>query len=178
MIFMWKASSGPSVALGTNVSLFPSHTSGVHILEKVSSRTTNWTTQSFNLISDGVKTAKYVARTHFADITEDEVGSFTDKIGLFIFAPKGGRIIIYVDNIILRGSVAEESAYKTQCKAAWHIYLNRVKTDANKMADFILDYSGGASGPKVDELISSAKSQTQQYKRSYAASRLYCAPSV
>jgi len=160
-----ESSDGPSVTFGTNISLSPAPTSGVHTLEKIGTPTTNWVTQSSDLVAAGAKVADYLFTRHYATATAADVGSWTNNLALFIYAPNGGRIVLHVDNVLVKGMVPEESSYRSLMNTAWRNYLTRVQTDVNAMANYVINYKGGSSGPHADELIQSAKSQAISLKR-------------
>jgi hypothetical protein len=161
-----ESSGGPTVALGTNISLSPAPTSGVNDLGKIGTPTSNWVTQSSDLVAAGAKKATSLTTTYYATATAADVGIWTDNIGLYIFAPSGGSIVLYVDNLLVKGVVPVESNYRSLVNTAWQNYLTRVQADVNTMANYVINYTGGSSGPLVDTFIQSAKSQATSTKSS------------
>jgi len=155
---------GPSVTLVTNVSFSPAPFSGSHKIETIAAPTSSWVKQSSDWVGDADRIFDYMKSSNYATMTTSDVGFWADKIGLYISAPKGGRIILYVDNVTLRGMVPEEIAYKSNVSSVWQDYLTRVQTAVYTMADFVLNFSGESSGPQAEGFISSAKSQAEGIK--------------
>jgi len=64
-------------------------------------------------IADG-QTAKTVW-----EAKAENIGVYIDNIGLFLYGEKGGRMVVYVDDIKIEGEVPTEEAYKEALKKRW-----------------------------------------------------------
>lgn len=129
--------SNAEIALGTNVSFSPCPHSGVNILERLDQPTGIWETQESDLISYGNKKAEDIVQKYCGGATEADVGAWTDKIGLYIFSSQGGRIVVYVDNIEIKGMIPELSAYTSYCDNLWQSYIDRVNTEISEITSQI-----------------------------------------
>ncbi len=152
-----KSSDGPTATLGANISLSPASHSGVTRIKKIGTTNLNWITQKLDCIEAGAKVAKLLTKKYFGDSTLSDVGRWINKIGLFIYAPAGGRIVIAVDNVNVQGMVPENESYMSSVNFAWQKYLLRVQADVNLKADSIINYSGGSSGVRVSNQIQISK---------------------
>lgn len=160
-----ESSEGTSVALGTNVSFLPAPTSGVNVLERLASPTPNWLTQTCDLVAAGTEKASKV----FGNAVSADVGNWTSIIGLFIYSPKGGRIVLYVDNVRVTGLVPEASAYKSFATTAWQNYLARIQSEVNTMADSVLNYTGSATEPGDSLFLQDTRSRAAIIKNAFQA---------
>lgn len=170
-----ESSSGPTATLGTNVSLSPAPHTGIKRIEKTGTANLNWITQKSDWVEAGAKVAKILTEKYFGASTVSDVGIWTNKIGLFIYAPAGGRIVLYVDNILAQGVVPENASYMSFVTSTWQKYLLQVQADIKLMADSIINYSGGSSGTSVTALIQAAKDKAGTIKSS-VQSRTYPTP--
>lgn len=161
-----ESTDGPMATLGTSVSFSPAPMSGVHKIALIGAPTPSWKTQSSDWVKDGTRVLNYLTKSNYATVTMNDVGVWANKIGLYIVAPKGGRIVLYVDNIMVKGVVPEEASYRSLVHDVWQNYLDRVQEQINTMADFVVNSSYEFSGSEVDPIIQSAKSQANNIKDS------------
>ncbi len=154
-----ESSAGVDATLGTDVSLAPAPASGVAILKKITAPTRAWVTQTSDLVSQGNELATLLTGQYFAAATPEDVGVWTDRVGLFLFAPKGGRITLYVDNIHLQGVVPDEASYQALADREWQNYLNRIQVDTNQVVHDILGCTCEVPGAGDKAFIQNSKLQ-------------------
>lgn len=162
-IFVEKA-SGAKVALGTNVSLAPCPHSGVNVLDRLGAPTEDWVTQSSELVSAGAKMAKKLVAKYCGGRTSDDVGIWTDRLGLYLYAPKGGRVIIYVDNIRLEGRVPDKTSYHSAVMSSWNEYKDRIKTEITQLTGTISEYNKKSTDSLGQKYIKDAKTKAKNIK--------------
>jgi len=161
-IFVEKA-SGAKVALGTNVSLAPCPHSGVNVLDRLSAPE-GWVTQSSELVSAGAKIAKKLVAKYCGGATSDDVGIWTDKLGVCLYAPKGGRLIIYVDNIRLEGRVPDKTSYHSAVMSSWNEYKDRIQGEIAQLSDTISGYNKKPTKSLSQKFIKEAKAKAKNIK--------------
>lgn len=159
-----EGSDGPKATLGTNVLLSPVNTSGIHTIEWINDSIPDWIRQSSDLIAAGSKVVKYHAEHSIANVTTGDVGIWIDKIGLFINAPSGGRIVLYVDNVQIKGEVPDDPTYKSLANKNWENYLARINADVNRLTECLMDNDRRSIGPRVANLLQSIESEASRAK--------------
>ncbi len=147
-----EKTTGCSVALGTNVSLWPAPISGVNILERIEQPSELWTSTEGDLVAAGKKISTQLNSQYLGGASTADHGSWTDRIGLFIFSPHGGRIVVRVSNLRLQGIVPEESAYEFYAKTVWQSYLKRIMGEIQTKSELILGYTPKESTPSNIEV--------------------------
>lgn len=137
-----ESAQGTKIALGTNVSLSPAPLSGINTLEPISNPTGKWVTQSSDLVAPNIFKVLTFVDTYFGGASGADVGNWTDRVGLFIYGQSGGRVVVYIDNIRIQGSVPETQLYQSETTSAWNAYLSRIHNEVTSYANYILGYSG------------------------------------
>jgi len=54
-------------------------------------------------------------------------GTYLDKIGIFLYGSPGSRAVVYVDDILLEGTVVEDSEYREVSEKRWAQYVGSIK---------------------------------------------------
>ena len=145
--------SNAKAALGTNNSLFPCRRSGVNILKKESISSNEWKTQRSDLVEAALTTAQGQTYYYIAEATHNDVGIWTNKIGLYLFGKPGGSITVYVDNITIKGLVPELKEYYKFTEDRWKSYQIDIKKRVDKLR---IDLAGYMS-EEVDAIFTMAK---------------------
>ncbi|NLI81649.1 MAG: hypothetical protein GX443_08175 [Deltaproteobacteria bacterium] len=154
-----EKTAGCSAALGTNVSLWPAPVSGINVLKRIDHPSRRWTSTVGDLVAAGKKISDQLNSQYLGGASTANHGNWTDRIGLFVFAPRGGRIVVRVKNVRVHGVVPEESAYESYAKTVWQSYLERVSAEVQTKTKAILDYTPTMTArPDDEEFIRRAKS--------------------
>lgn len=154
------------VALGTNVSLVPAPYTGVNVLDLLGSPSHGWVTQQSDLISDSAATAAELTERYLGACDVADVGIWTNRVGLFTYGKKGGRITVYVDNVRISGSVPEPDAYRSHVDKAWQAYSNRVAKTVAEKVSLLAGYQDHGRDPGYQSLVGNSKKRmTEIHKR-------------
>ncbi len=138
--------AGTKATLGTNTSFTPWRMSGVNILGTQTGEADKWLTQRSDLIDAGQGKAENAIYKHLAGATPQDVGTWTDRIGLFLFGKPDTTMIVYVDNISISGLVPTEKNYLQYLSKKWFNYKNRHKALLSEVLNQIGNY-------KISEVI-------------------------
>ena len=126
-----------SATLGANIAITPIRRSGVYTLQPIKCPS-GWVNQSANIgLVSREKAAKIVDRS-FYGVSVDDVGVWLDRIGLFVRGKPGGRIVIDLDNIRLKGDLPDPTAFVAKTEAAWSASNLRIQNHLNNLAGPIL----------------------------------------
>lgn len=148
-----ESAQGATVALGTHYS-FPPFASGPKILDCVSSPTPDWLAQESDVVREGKPRRDAVVKEYAGEKNGDAVGAWLDRIGLFIQAPKGGRIRVFVDDIELRGTVPDPDDYRRIAEAGFKRLVREKQSAFNARKREILSYVPGDEDPDDREFAS------------------------
>ena len=140
-IYLKRVEGVVSASLGTNISLSPCPHSGVNVIKRINAPSTNWVTQTSDLAAVSTPKAEKLLAKYCGGATVEDVGKWTNRLGLFIYAKNGGRITLYVDNISVEGNIPNVSDYSTEANKVWQSYLNRIKSDINEIHKTVIQYS-------------------------------------
>ncbi|MBI9088802.1 MAG: hypothetical protein JEZ12_06270 [Desulfobacterium sp.] len=147
--------SGAKATLGANTSLFPSSLSGVNSLDKQSTKSIGWITQEANLTEKCYAKAKKIVYQHLIDGTHEDVGIWSDRIGLYLYGKKGDTLTVYVDNLKLMGKVPDIEEYSLYSTTVWKAYQNRIEKGINQIVEQTNSYRKN----DVDEILNSYKNR-------------------
>jgi hypothetical protein len=114
--------TGSTAAFGTNISLAPIPYSSTIIFEKQGVSSTKWTRQSSDLVLNSAKKANILLSKFCAEATIDDVGIWTDSVGVYLFGKKGDKITVFIDNISLKGVVPAIEEYTVYSNDSWKKY--------------------------------------------------------
>ena len=127
-----------SATLGANIAITPIRRSGVYTLQPVK-HPSGWIKQSADIgLASREKAAKIVDQSFYGACVDD-VGVWFDRIGLFVRGKPGGRIVIYLDNIRLKGDLPDRTAFAAKTEAAWSASKLRIRNHLNNLAAPILE---------------------------------------
>ncbi|MGD9731520.1 MAG: hypothetical protein AB7U45_04995 [Desulfamplus sp.] len=126
-LFVKKANNA-SASLGTNISFKPCPQSGVNKLPKQDVKSTQWVRQSSDLVDTGKKAAERVLKQYYAEVSAEDVGIWTDMIGLLLYGKDGSEISVYVDDLSILGTVPTITDYENSVNTAWNTYLNSMQS--------------------------------------------------
>lgn len=140
-IYLKRVEGIVSASLGTNISLSPCPHSGVNVIKRINAPSTNWVTQTSDLSAVSTPNAEKLLTKYCGGARVEDVGKWTDILGIFIYARDGGRITLYVDNISVEGNIPNVSDYSTEANKAWQSYLNRIKSDINELHKTVIQHS-------------------------------------
>lgn len=141
---------GASATLGTSIALYPC-TGGIDLCNSIKQSTNKWITQNSDLVANGRKKAYKLLPKYCPEATPDDIGIWTDKIGLFIYGKQGSTISVYVDNIKMIGNVPNIDEYKQASTYLWDAFKNRIKVQIEGMKYDI----GELANEKFDSTVAS-----------------------
>ncbi len=112
-VFLDPASSpGVSVGFGCNMVYPPTTHSGCGVFERVTRQNAGtWTAAEADLVARGREGRERVLARHTVNVTAEHTGAVLDRWGLFVYARKGDRVVVYLDDIQLRGTVPNRALY-------------------------------------------------------------------
>lgn len=119
--------SAGRAGVGANVLCVPSAHSGCgsYLIENRETTQGQWLRRETDLVAQAGEVAANIARKYVALADGDTVGAVVDRIGLFIGGKAGDRVVVYLDDIRLEGSVPSEADYAKQVVARWAPVLVR-----------------------------------------------------
>ena len=119
--------SAGRAGVGANVLCVPSAHSGCgsYLIENRETTQGQWLRREMDLVPQAGEVAANIARKYVALADGDNVGAVVDRIGLFIGGKAGDRVVVYLDDIRLEGSVPSEADYAKQVAARWAPLLVR-----------------------------------------------------
>ena len=114
-------SSAGRAGVGANFLCVPSAHSGCGscLIENRESTQGQWLRRETDLVPQAREVAVRLAQKYLALADGDNVGAVVDRIGLFISGKAGDRVVVYLDDIRLEGSVPSEKDYARQVAARW-----------------------------------------------------------
>lgn len=146
--------NGASASLGTNISLSPAPYSGVNILKSEKTASSKWISKTSNLVAAGNEKAEKLIAKYCVGATSNDVGIWTNLIGLYLYGKKGAKITVFVDDIVLSGAVPDVGEYNTLLINKWANYKS--KTHNQLMADQSILKKHGVN---IEDVMSSALSR-------------------
>ncbi len=174
-IYIQSITGGLSASLGTNATHHPYSNSWVNVIQKLGTAGGSWTTQSSNLAAEYETRATSVVASKLGGATIDDVGRWTNKIVLYLYASSPGRIVLYIDNVVVEGQIPSASEYETFTQSAWQSYLTRIQSEVNTMADVVTSFDRQLEDSEESAYLQTAQARTVEIKNS-VASRGYATP--
>lgn len=117
--------NGGLACLGTNLSITPAPYSGVNTLKAERSVSTKWITQTSDLVSKSTTIVQSLVNKYCSGASPNDVGAWTDIIGLFLYGKQGATITLFIDNITLTGVVPDINQYSALIQSRWLSYKDR-----------------------------------------------------
>ncbi len=116
-----EALEGGRAGVGANVLCVPSGHSGcgAYLIESMETTRGQWIRRETDLVAQARGVAAGVARKYVALADGSNVGAVVDRIGLFIGGKAGDRVVVYLDDIRLEGSVPSDADYAERVAARW-----------------------------------------------------------
>jgi hypothetical protein len=164
-IFVQTAEAA-SVSLGSNVKYLPSGWSGVNQIKLLSGPTQGWVIQTSDLSHIARRKFEGGFQDIYAGSRPEDCGIWTDKIGLFLVSVHGGRVIVYVDNIRLKGRAPSKEDYARTTKAAWEGYEKRIQEEVQNKAGAILAFSKNGLDALGQEYLFKSQSRAKEIMES------------
>ncbi len=114
-----------TAGLGLNWVFPPTTHSGCGPFEDVREPGDEWKLIAADATTSGEQRASGVLASYVVGATADNVGVYTDRIGLFVRGREGERAVVYVDDLRLEGRVPEEDAYQDAIADRWEGYAEQ-----------------------------------------------------
>ena len=113
--------SAGRAGVGANIQCVPSAHSGCgsYLIENMETTRGQWLRRETDLVVQAKDVAAGIARKYVALADGDNVGAVVDRIGLFIGGKAGDRVVVFLDDIRLEGSVPAEPDYAKRVAARW-----------------------------------------------------------
>ncbi|MDD4018925.1 MAG: hypothetical protein PHV28_13395, partial [Kiritimatiellae bacterium] len=107
--------------VGANVLCMPTGHSGCgsYLIESMGTTRGEWVRRETDLVAQAKDVAASIARKYVALADGSNVGAVLDRIGLFIGGKAGDRVVVYLDDIRMEGSVPSEADYAEQVAVRW-----------------------------------------------------------
>jgi hypothetical protein len=150
--------------LGTNVRYDPLGFSGVNKIKAHYDPTSEWITQTSDLVEVGIDKASGTLQDTYGGSQPSDFGIWSDKIAIFLYSMDGGRITVYVDNIHITGNAPENDAYQQTADKIWDDYLTRIQNEVTIKADEILDYLYPNLDQEEEDYLSDAQYRAKEIK--------------
>lgn len=78
-----------------------------------------WKLVERDLVKFGKEGAETALRKRLWGVNESNVVKYCDRIGIFLFGKPGQRVVVYIDNIEIKGEVLTEKACNVEIKQRW-----------------------------------------------------------
>ena len=115
-----KGSTGRA-GIGANLQFPPSRHSGCgpYVIEYMQTTKNEWVRRETDLAPKALDTVKSIANKYVAFADGENLGRKIDRIGLFLRGKKGERVVVYVDDIQLKGDVPPPDEYAKEIATRW-----------------------------------------------------------
>ena len=174
-IYIQTVSGDLSASLGTHAAFRPYSGGWINVIQRTGVAAGSWALQSSDLATNYQTKAATEVSGKLGGATVEDIGKWTDHVALFIFAASPGRIVVYVDNIVIEGQVPLASEYETYTQSAWQSYLTRIQSEVDTMANVIAAFDRQLDDPEESAYLQTAQARTVEIKNS-VGSRGYPTP--
>lgn len=117
-----------AVAIGPQILYRPSPFEG-YLNDKPIQQTNRWVPASFNLVTEAERIGEGLLKQHVGGVSPRDVVPWVGQIGLFLFSETGGRAILYIDNIQIKGELPTKKSQLELANTRWKGYLERIRKE-------------------------------------------------
>jgi hypothetical protein len=110
------------VGLGPNYIFPPSRHSGCGPVGRISSPSSEWRLQKAELAQRGRENADSSLKKLVSGASSRDVAVSLSRLGIFIYGGKGGRVVIYVDDVKITGEAPSREDYDAEGKRRWQLF--------------------------------------------------------
>jgi len=112
--------SSATLGIGANYKYLPSNLTGTTTVKKITEPTNGWITQELDLTSSSFKTAQVAYEIDKDGLLIGDTGLYMDSIGIFLYGGENKHIVVYIDDIQIKGQTLKLNSYNQEVSTRWN----------------------------------------------------------